>query len=85
MCARWARRVGAGSCAKIWRPRSFFPSGERSYHSWISARVRSAQPSTMVSRLTKKSTARAPEVDLVLEHGPAVQELLVPPRMALLG
>jgi len=51
--------VGAGSWAKISRPRSFFPSGLRSFHPSISARVRSAQPSTVVSRLMKKSTARA--------------------------
>jgi hypothetical protein len=36
---------------------SFFPSGERSFHPWISASVRSAQPSTVVRRLMKKSTA----------------------------
>lgn len=33
--------VGAGSWAKISSPRSFFPSGVRSFHSWISASVRS--------------------------------------------
>jgi hypothetical protein len=51
--------VGAGSWAMIWRPRSFFPSGERSFHPRISARVRSAQSSTVVRRLMKKSTAWA--------------------------
>ena len=53
--------AGIGTCrfAKISSPRSFFPSGERSCHFAISARVRSAQSSTVWSRLTKKSSARA--------------------------
>src|SRR5919205_1793283 len=52
--------VSTGSWRIFSRPLAFFSSeGMRSSHDSISARVRSAQASTVLSRLMKKSTGRA--------------------------
>ena len=69
--------VSAESWAMIWRPRSFFPSGERSSPSLDLGEGALGPAVDGGEEADEEVDGQGAEVDLVLERGPAVQELLL--------